>query len=186
MLVGLDGFKEKKITNLFDSLEKSKKVDWSNFIFALGIMNVGKKTAFVLSKKFPTLEDLKSASLDTLTNIEDIGEIVATSIIEYFADADNINNIEKLFEAGVTINKAESVSENATFTNKTVVLTGSLTNFTRPDLTKLLLGMGANVTSSVSKKTDIVIAGVEAGSKLDKAKELNIRIIEEPELMELL
>ena len=186
MLVGLEGFKEKKIKNLFESLEKSKKVDWSNFIFSLGIMNVGKKTAFVLSKKFPTLEDIKNATVETLTNIEDIGEIVATSIIEYFADADNLNNIEKLFEAGVAINKAESVSENATFTNKTVVLTGSLTNFTRPDLTKLLLGMGANVTSSVSKKTDIVIAGTEAGSKLDKAKELNIRIIEEPELMELL
>jgi len=186
MLEGLEGFKEKKINNLMDSLEKSKKVDWSNFIFALGIMNVGKKTAFVLSKKFHTLDDIKNATLETLTNIEDIGEIVATSIIEYFEDSDNLNNIEKLFEAGVTINKAESVSENATFTNKTVVLTGSLTNFTRPDLTKLLLSMGANVTSSVSKKTDIVIAGVEAGSKLDKAKELNIRIIEESELMELL
>ena len=186
MLVGLEGFKEKKINNLMESLEKSKKVDWSNFIFSLGIMNVGKKTAFVLSKKFPTLDDIKNADLETLTNIEDIGEIVATSIIEYFEDSDNLNNIEKLFEAGVIINKAESVSENATFTNKTVVLTGSLTNFTRPDLTKLLLSMGANVTSSVSKKTDIVIAGTEAGSKLDKAKELNIRIIEEDELMELL
>jgi len=186
MLVGLEGFKEKKINNLFDSLKKSKKVDWSNFIFALGIMNIGKKTAFVLSKKFPTLEDIKSASLETLTNIEDIGEIVATSIIEYFADTDNLNNIEKLFEAGVTINQAKNVSENATFTNKTVVLTGSLSNFTRPDLTKLLLSMGANVTSSVSKKTDIVIAGSEAGSKLDKAKELNIRIIEEDELLQLL
>lgn len=186
MLEGLEGFKEKKINNLFESLEKSKKVDWSNFIFALGIMNVGKKTAFVLSKKFPTLEDLKFAKLENLTNIEDIGEIVATSIIEYFEDSDNLNNIEKLFESGVTINKAENVSVNATFTNKTVVLTGSLTNFTRPDLTKLLLSMGANVTSSVSKKTDIVVAGVEAGSKLDKAKELNIRIIEEDELLELL
>ena len=186
MLVGLEGFKEKKIANLFESLEKSKKVDWANFIFALGIMNVGKKTAFVLSKKFPTLEDIKSASLETLTNIEDIGEIVATSIIEYFSDDDNLNNIEKLFDAGVTLNIQESVSENETFTNKTIVLTGSLVNFTRPDLTKLLLSMGANVTSSVSKKTDLVIAGTEAGSKLDKAKELNIRIIEEDELLELL
>ena len=186
MLEGLEGFKEKKINNLMESLDKSKNVDWSNFIFSLGIMNVGKKTAYVLSKKFPTLEDIKNASLQTLTNIEDIGEIVATSIIEYFEDKDNLNNIEKLFEAGVTIKQAETVSENATFTNKTIVLTGSLENFTRPDLTKLLLAMGANVTSSVSKKTDIVIAGSEAGSKLDKAKELNIRVMEEKELMELL
>ena len=186
MLEGLEGFKEKKINNLMESLDKSKNVDWSNFIFSLGIMNVGKKTAYVLSKKFPTLEDIKNASLQTLTNIEDIGEIVATSIIEYFEDKDNLNNIEKLFEAGVTIKQAETVSENATFTNKTIVLTGSLENFSRPDLTKLLLAMGANVTSSVSKKTDIVIAGSEAGSKLDKAKELNIRVMEEKELMELL
>ena len=121
-----------------------------------------------------------------LTSIEDIGEIVATSIVEYFADADNLNNIEKLFEAGITLNQTSNISGNSTFTNKTVVLTGSLNSYTRPDLTKLLLSMGANVTSSVSKKTDLVVAGSEAGSKLDKAKELHIRIIEEPELLELL
>ena len=177
MLEGLEGFKDKKINNLIDAIEKSKNIDWSNFIFSLGILNVGKKTAFVMSKKYPTFEDLKNA---------DIGEIVATSIVEYFQDADNIKNIEKLFELGVKINEPEQVNTNSVFTNKTVVLTGSLTNFTRPELTKLLLSMGANVTSSVSKKTDIVIAGVEAGSKLDKAKELNIKIIEEDELMQIL
>ncbi len=185
-LVGLEGFKDKKINNLIESIEKSKKIDWSNFIFALGIMNIGKKSAFVLSKKFKDLEELKSADIETLTNIEDVGEIVATSIVEYFNDVDNINNIQKLFDLGVTINKPDETTQNSAFTNKTVVLTGSLVNFTRPDLTKLLLSMGANVTSSVSKKTDLVIVGTDAGSKLDKAKELGIRIVEEPELMELL
>ena len=185
-LVGLEGFKDKKINNIIESIEKSKQIDWSNFIFALGIMNIGKKSAFVLSKKFKDLEELKSADIETLTNIEDIGEIVASSIVEYFNDVDNINNIQKLFDLGVTINKPDETTQNSAFTNKTVVLTGSLVNFTRPDLTKILLGMGANVTSSVSKKTDIVIVGTDAGSKLDKAKELSIRIIEEPELLELL
>ena len=185
-LVGLEGFKDKKINNIIESIEKSKQIDWSNFIFALGIMNIGKKSAFVLSKKFKDLEELKNADIETLTNIEDIGEIVASSIVEYFNDDDNINNIQKLFNLGVTIIKPDETTQNSAFTNKTVVLTGSLVNFTRPDLTKILLSMGANVTSSVSKKTDIVIVGTDAGSKLDKAKELNIRIIEEPELLELL
>ena len=185
-LVGFDGFKDKKINNLIESIEKSKQIDWSNFIFSLGIMNIGKKSAFVLSKKFSSIEEIKKADIETLTNIEDVGEIVATSIIEYFADADNIANIQKLFDLGVTINKPAETTQNSVFTNKTVVLTGTLENYTRPDLTKLLLSMGANVTSSVSKKTDMVIVGTDAGSKLDKAKQLNIRIIEENELIELL
>ena len=185
-LVGLEGFKDKKINNLIESIEKSKQVDWSNFIFSLGIMNIGKKSAFTLSKKFSSVEEIKQADIETLTNIEDVGEIVATSIIEYFNDEENLINIQKLFDLGVRINKPAKTTQNSVFTNKTVVLTGSLENFTRPDLTKILLGMGANVTSSVSKKTDMVIVGTDAGSKLDKAKELNIRIIEEPELIELL
>ena len=185
-LVGLEGFKDKKINNLIESIEKSKKIDWSNFIFSLGIMNIGKKSAFTLSKKFASIEEIASADIETLTNIEDVGEIVANSIIEYFADADNIANIQKLFDLGVTINKPAEIKQNSEFTNKTVVLTGTLENYTRPDLTKILLSMGANVTSSVSKKTDMVIAGTEAGSKLDKAKELNIRIIEEAELLDIL
>ena len=185
-LVGLEGFKDKKINNLIESIEKSKQIDWSNFIFSLGIMNIGKKSAFVLSKKFSSIEEIKNSDLETLTNIEDVGEIVANSIIEYFQDADNMANIQKLFDLGVTINKPAETTQNSAFTNKTVVLTGTLENYTRPDLTKLLLSMGANVTSSVSKKTDMVIVGSDAGSKLDKAKQLGIRIVEELELIELL
>ena len=185
-LVGLDGFKDKKINNLIESIDKSKKIDWSNFIFSLGIMNIGKKSAYVLSKKFSSVEEIKNADVETLTNIEDIGEIVANSIVEYFNDDDNLMNIQKLFDLGVEINKPQEITTNSEFTNKTVVLTGTLENYTRPDLTKILLSMGANVTSSVSKKTDMVIAGTEAGSKLDKAKELGIRVVEESELLELL
>lgn len=185
-LVGLEGFKDKKIGNLLDSIEKSKSMDWANFIFSLGIMNIGKKTSFVLSKRYPTLEDIKNATIEELTNIDDVGEIVANSIIEYFRDEDNLYNIEKLFELGVKINESDATSTNPHFTNKTVVLTGSLSNFTRPELTKILMNLGANVTSSVSKKTDLVIVGEDAGSKLDKAKELGIRIVNENELLELI
>lgn len=186
MLVGLEGFKDKKISNLIASIEKSKSVDWANFIFSLGIMNIGKKTAFVLSKIYKSVDELRDAKLEDLVNIEDIGEIVATSIIDYFADEDNIANINKLFELGVTINQVEQGESNPNFANKTVVLTGTLANYTRPDLTKILMSMGANVTGSVSKKTDMVIFGTDAGSKLDKAKALGIRLVDETELLELL
>ncbi len=186
MMEGLEGFKDKKISNIIESIEKSKNIDWANFIFALGIMNIGKKSALVLSRKFNNLEEIKNASVETLTNIEDIGEIVANSIIEYFQDSDNLFNIEKMFELGVKIVKPEQAQTDTVFSGKTVVLTGTLNNFTRPDLTKILNQMGANVTSSVSKKTDMIIVGADAGSKLNKAQELNIRIIEEPELLELL
>lgn len=186
MLEGIEGFKDKKISNLIESINQSKTIDWSNYIFALGIMNVGKKTAFTLSKKYPDLESLKSATVDGLTTIDDIGEIVATSVVEYFKDQDNLINIEKLFENGVVINQPKEIEANSNFLNKTIVITGSLNNFTRPDLTNKLLNLGANVTSSVSKKTDIVIVGTDAGSKLEKAKQLNIKIIDENQLMEML
>ncbi len=186
ILVGLEGFKDKKISNLIESINKSKDIEWSNFIFALGIMNIGKKTAFTLSKIYENLDALKSASVDELICIDDIGAIVATSIVEYFADPDNVENINKLFNAGVTIKKPEVQNYNENFANKTIVLTGSLNNYSRPDLTKILQNMGANVTTSVSKNTDIVIVGADAGSKLAKAQQLGIRLMYEDELQNLL
>lgn len=186
MLTGLEGFKDKKINNLIDSINKSKTIDWANFIFALGIMNIGKKTAFTLSKIFKSVEELKQADLEALTAIDDVGEIVATSIIEYFRDEDNLNNINKLFELGVIINQPKQIYSNSPFSNKTVVLTGTLENYGRADLTKILQNLGANVTSSVSKKTDYVIVGADAGSKLAKAKELKIQTLNEQQLIEML
>ena len=186
MLSQLEGFKDKKISNLLNSLEKSKKIDWSNFIFSLGILYVGDKTAFVLSKKYNSIEELKSATFDDLISIDDVGEIVANSIVEYFQDQDNLINIDKLIELGVKINFSNNNTEKNYFTNKTIVLTGTLSAYSRPELTKILLSYGANVASSVSKKTDLVIVGIDAGSKLDKAKQLNIEIIDEEKLLNLL
>ncbi len=186
MLEGLEGFKDKKINNLINSIEKSKHIDWSNFIFSLGILYVGDKTAFVLSRRFNSIDELKTAKYEELIEIDDVGDIVANSIIEYFQDDDNLNNINKLLELGVKINFPNNEVKENYFTNKTIVLTGALNSYSRPDLTKLLSSYGANVTSSVSKKTDLVIVGTDAGSKLDKAKELNIEIIDEAKLLEIL
>ena len=186
MLSQLEGFKDKKISNLLNSLEKSKKIDWSNFIFSLGILYVGDKTAFILSKKYNSIEELKSATFHDLISIDDVGEIVANSIVEYFQDQDNLINIDKLIELGVKINFSNNNTEKNYFTNKTIVLTGTLSAYSRPELTKILLSYGANVASSVSKKTDLVIVGIDAGSKLDKAKQLNIEIIDEERLLNLL
>ncbi|MBQ8522641.1 MAG: NAD-dependent DNA ligase LigA [Clostridia bacterium] len=186
MLVGLEGFRDKKINNLLNSIEQSKNIEWQNFIFALGILNVGKKTAFVLSKRYPTLESLKNATLDDLTSVNDIGEVVASNIIEYFDDSDNLNNINKMLELGVNISFPTEVNQDSYFSGKKIVLTGGLDNYGRSELTKILQNLGADVTSSVSKNTDLVIAGHDAGSKLAKAQALNIEIINEDKLQKLL
>ena len=182
----LEGFKDKKINNLLTSIEQSKLVEWQNFIYALGILNVGKKTAFVLSKRYPSLELLKSATLEDLTSINDIGEVVASNIVEYFEDNDNLENINKMLELGVNIQFPTEVKADNYFSGKKVVLTGGLDNYGRSELTKILQNLGADVTSSVSKNTDLVIAGKEAGSKLDKARTLNIEVIDETKLLQLL
>ncbi len=185
-LEGLEGFKDKKISNLLNSLENSKQVDWSNFIYALGILNVGKKTAFILSQRYTDLDKLKLATIEDLTTINDIGEVVGKNIVEYFMDEDNLNNINKMLELGVKIKFPSQNISNSYFTGKKIVLTGSLVNYARSELTKILLNLGADVVSSVSKNTNLVIAGSEAGSKLDKAKSLNIEVIDEQKLLELL
>lgn len=185
-LEGLEGFKDKKIKNLITSIEHSKQVDWASFIYALGILSIGKKTAFVLSKKFESLQTLKQAKEEDLTGIQDIGDIVAKNIVDYFKDEDNLKNIDKMLELGVEIKFPNLENSNSIFKNKKIVLTGGLDNFGRSELTKILQDKGADVVSSVSKNTDLVIAGHDAGSKLAKAQSLSIDIIDENKLIQLL
>lgn len=182
----LEGFKDKKINNLLNSLNKSKNVDWASFIYCLGILSIGKKTAYVLSKKFTSLDELKIATLEQLVSIQDIGEIVAQNILDYFADEDNLLNIKKMLDAGVVVRYPNLVETNSKFKNLKVVLTGALENYGRSELTKILQEKGADVTSSVSKNTNLVIAGADAGSKLAKAQTLGIKIIDEKTLLEML
>ena len=185
-LMKLDKFKDKKSTNLIEAIEKSKNVEFSNFIYALGISGVGTKTAKDIAKKFGNLENLMSATADELLDIRDIGDIIAKNIYEYSNDEKNKNIVKHLLEKGVKIKEMSASVTDHYFSNKTVVLTGSLTSFTRLEATNILEKLGANVTSSVTKNTDIVLAGESAGSKLDKAKKLNIEIIDEEKFKNLI
>ena len=177
-LIGLDKFKDKKAKNILASIEKSKKIELNNFIYALGILEVGQKTAIDLSNYFKTLPAVMSATEEELLNVKDIGAVIAQNIVNYFKDNENQKEIEELLNVGVAINEVSSgeVKDNY-FKGKKVVLTGSLEGMTRQEAEKLLYQMGAEPTSSVSKNTNMVIAGENAGSKLDKAKALNIEVI---------
>lgn len=187
-LLELESFKQKKTQNILDAIEKSKKVTLSKFIFAIGILNVGKKTARDLAKTFKTFENFKNASFDSLIQIQDIGEIVANSILDYFANEKNNVLINKIFEKGVVVLGEENstIQKENYFSGKKIVLTGALQSFKREELSEILLSFGADVVSSVSKNTDLVICGEDAGSKLAKAQSLNIKTINEQELLELL
>lgn len=185
-LYKLDGFKDKKIDNYIEQLEKSKKVKLSNFIYALCIPNVGIKTAKDLSINYRTLDSLMNAKIEDLSSIYDVGDVVAQSVVDFFINEKNQAMINRLLEVGICINEDEKASQNNYFSGKKVVLTGSLENYTRSDATKLLESKGAQVLGSVSAKCDFVVAGENAGSKLGKARELNITVLSEAEFDKLI
>lgn len=179
-LISLDGFKDKKADNLLSAIEKSKNVALPNFIFALGIDGVGKKTAKDLAKKLKTLDCIANASVEELASLDDVGEVMSKSIFDYFRSEKNKNEIEKLLCAGVKITEQTEV-KSGSFSGEKVVLTGSLTSYTRSEAGKLVEERGGEIQSSVTKTTTLVIAGEAAGSKLDKAKKLGITVIGEEE-----
>ena len=179
-LLRLEGFKEAKSDNLLNAIEKSKTVDFSNFIYALGIDNVGKKTAKDLANTFKDLDALITCTKEKLLEVEEIGEIIADCVVEYFNDDSNIEQIKLLLDKGVSIVYPTTIS-NAKLSGKKFVLTGTLPSYTREQAGKIIESLGGEVVSSVSKKTDFVLAGENAGSKLEKAKALNVKIISEEE-----
>ena len=178
-LRALDGYKDAKTDNLLNAIENSKNVPFANFILALGIDNVGKKTAKDLSKKFNNLDQLISADRETILSVDEIGEIIADCIIEYFNDQNNIDQINGLLSLGVNIIYENDVVKEGVFSGEKVVLTGTLTDFKRDEAAKIIESLGGEIMSSVSKNTTLVLAGESAGSKLDKARSLNIKIIDE-------
>lgn len=184
-LLKLDKFKEKKAENVLKSLEKSKKVNLNNFIYAIGIPNVGTKTAKDLAKNFGTLENLRNAKIEDLSIIRDIGEIVARSIVEFFADEFNNNMINNLLNVGIKIEESEGVTDGI-FSGLTFVLTGTLTKYTRSEASAIIEKNGGQTSSSVSKNTSYVLAGESAGSKLDKAQKLGVKVISEQEFEEMI
>lgn len=186
-LINLEGFADKKAKNLLKAIEKSKECKLNSFIYALGIPNVGKRTAGDLADHFKTLENVMNATYEELTTIPDIGEVVANSIIEYFHDPKILDGIDKLLKEGVNpAYEEEEIIEGTIFSGKTVVITGTLEAYSRNEIKDIVEKMGGKVTGSVSRKTDYVIVGVDPGSKYEKAKELGIRIIDENGFLEMI
>lgn len=176
-LIELEGFGNKSVDNLINAIEESKKSSLEKLIFALGIENVGEKTAKILAKKYESLDNFMSASVEDLTNIPDIGEIIAKSIVDYFSNTKNQDLISDLKLIGVnTLYLGEKTVENEFFTNKTFVITGTLVNYTRDEVKEKIEHFGGKTSGSVSKKTDVVIVGDNPGSKYDKAVKLGVTI----------
>ena len=185
-LVALKGFGEKKAEKLFAELEKSKDCELDAFLFAIGIPNIGKKTAYDLMAHFGTLEALMGASEQELVDVEDVGGIVAASITEYFSDEENRRFVNRLLEAGVRPQMHAQQDAGTLFEGMTFVLTGTLPTLSRAQAQEMIRKNGGKATGSVSKKTSIVLAGESAGSKLDKARELGVRIIDEAQFLQMI
>lgn len=188
-LTGLDRMGPKSAQNVVNALEKAKETTFARFLYALGIREVGEATAAALAAHFGTLEALEQASIEELQKVPDVGIVVATHTFNFFAEESNRDVIAQLLAEGVhwpapVVVKAEEI--DSPFAGKTVVLTGSLSQLSRDDAKARLVALGAKVAGSVSKKTDLVIAGEAAGSKLAKAQELGIEVIDEAEMMRLL
>ena len=183
-IANIERMGDKSATNLLSALEESKGRDLSRVIFALGIRHVGQKTGKVLAKRFKTMDALMTASVEELTTVDDIGLTTAESIVNWFSLSKSKELIEKLKAAGVNMESLEKVLDNR-FEGKTFVLTGALSRFARDKASELIESLGGKTSSSVSKKTSYVVVGEDAGSKLRKAQELGITILNEEEFIEL-
>jgi DNA ligase (NAD+) len=186
-LANLDRMAEKSAHNIVDALEQSKHTTLNRFLFALGIRHVGETTAKDLARYFGKLDAIMSASLEALLQVPDVGPVVAQSIVDFFAEEHNKEVVNELRRLGVHWDEHEGTAHLVLpLTGKTFVLTGTLPTMSRDEAKAKLEALGAKVAGSVSKKTDCVVAGAEAGSKLDKARELNVPVWDEAALLKLL
>ena len=189
-LIDLPRFAEKSATNLIEAIEKSKKTTLSRFLFALGILHVGEYAARLLAKNFADLEDLRHVSVDRIVGIKQMGEKIAKSLSKFFNDKENLHTLDTLKKLGVVISNPDfgadrGKKEKLPLDGKTVVVTGTLSR-PRKKIEELIERMGGRATSSISKKTDYVLAGAEAGSKLDKARKIGVQVINEAEFKVLI
>ena len=176
-LTRLEGYGEKSVTKLLEAIEKSKSNSLEKLLFGLGIPHVGSKTAKIIASHYHNIDNIMKATLEDLSSINDIGEIIAKSIVDYFQKEDNKIIIERLKQYGIKMNYlGQKIIKDETFYGKTFVLTGTMTEYKRDEAKNLIENYGGKTSSSVSKKTDVVIAGAEPGSKYDKAVELGITI----------
>lgn len=182
----LEGFGEKSINNLLQNIEKSKENSLEKLLFALGIRYIGKKTAKILAINYKNIDKLMNAEYEDLVKIQDIGEVIADSVYKFFKEQKNIKTINELKLLGVNMEYKGNENIDDNFNNKTFVLTGTLSRLTRDEASIEIENRGGKVTSSVTKKTDYVIVGENPGSKYQKAKDLNINILNEEEFLNML
>ncbi|MGI5949047.1 NAD-dependent DNA ligase LigA [Peptoniphilus sp.] len=184
-LLKIEGFKEKRTNNILNAIENSKDVELANFIYALGILNVGIKTANDLADHYKSFENIRHAKAEDLVNVGDIGEITASEIVKFFANDINKNAIDELLEFGVKPKYTDTKKKTQKLENLTFVITGTMDR-PRKEITEILTSEGAKVTGSVSKNTDYLLMGENPGSKYDKAKDLGVKIISLDELLDLI
>jgi DNA ligase len=178
---------EKSVDNLLTAIENSKNSTLDKVIYALGILNVGKKAAKILAEKYLNLTTLMTATVDELINLPDIGLITAESVIDFLSNEINIKFINDLISIGMNPQyEVQKIEDDNIFNGKTIVLTGKLVELTRNEAKEYLEKLGAKVTGSVTTKTDLVLAGEKAGSKLVKAEQLGIQVISEEEFISML
>ncbi len=182
-LCALERFGERKAENLLAAIEKSKDCTLAAFIYAVGIPNIGVKTARDLAARYPDIAALRAAPRDELLQMEDVGEIVADSIAGFFEDENNLRLVSALLAAGIKPKAPQAVAAGGAFEGMTVVITGTLEHFSRAEAEEVVRRAGGKASSSVSKKTALVVAGESAGSKLDKANALGVTVIDEAEFM---
>lgn len=183
----LEGYGEKSVSNLLQSIEESKDNSLDRLLYGLGIRYVGRKVAKIFAKTFKNIDELKTASFESLNNIRDIGDKIAESVVSYFKQDKNINMLEEIRTLGINLNYiGEDVTDNDNFLNKKFVVTGTLVKFGREEIKQIIEDNGGITSGSVSKKTDIVIVGENPGSKYDKAIELGIEIWDEEKLLSML
>ncbi len=180
----VEGFKDKKISNLLSAIDKSKKVSLDRFLYAIGIPNIGRKAASQLADAFYTLDGVIAAKSDTIASLDDFGAVTAQCVLDYFADSKHMSDINDLLAQGICFE--EKQVRTGVFSGERVVLTGSLTSLKRSKAKSAIEENGGSVSDSVSKSVTLVIAGEDAGSKLDKAKKLGIRVIDEAEFLRML
>ncbi|MDU3687708.1 MAG: NAD-dependent DNA ligase LigA [Anaerococcus hydrogenalis] len=185
-LINLESFKDKKTNNLLEAIKNSKECELNDFIYAIGIPNVGVKTARDLAEKYKTLENLRNAKEEDLVEVEDIGEKTSHDIVEFFKDNNIKESIDKLLDKGIKINYINENEVSDSLDGMKIVITGSIENYKRNDIKKLIIDHKGDVTSSVSKNTDLVLCGEKPGSKKEKADQLGIKILEDEELFEFI
>ena len=184
-LLQLERFGDKKVQNLLQAIENSKTAPFDKFIFGLGIRHIGAKAAKSLAKRYSTIYELSNATYEELISIEDFGEVMVNSLLDYFTHQKNIDLLNKFIKNGVNPTPIKQTTDNL-FEGKTFVLTGTLELYTREEASKIIEDLGGKTSSSVSKKTSYVLAGTQAGSKLQKALDLGVQVITEEEFKQMI